>query len=1090
MHMQRLGILLVALLPELGLCQDAVVGKVDFDRDVRPILSDKCYTCHGPDEGQRQTELRLDVEESARADLGGYFAILPGDSEHSEIMRRISTDDEDLLMPPPESKLVITQEERETLRRWIEGGAQWSEHWAFVSPVKPEPPQVEVAGLSPIDRFVLDKLNKNGLSFSEKASRERLLSRVTMDLTGLPPSIEEIEAFLADESPQAYEIAVDRLLKTTAHAERLTLDWMDLSRYADSHGLHADGWRRMWPWRDWVIKAFQENLPYDQFVTWQLAGDLLPDAKREQILATAFHRNHPMTAEGGVIDEEYRLYYVFDRVETTATAFLGLTVGCARCHDHKFDPISQADFYRLAAFYNNVRELGMTGDDGNFGPLLQLPSDEQEHELEDLNRQIADVSLRLSAVRAAAREGYAKIEGDADFEVQLPDAQSFPFDEYRIAEANVDESSDDSKEKSEAKKKEYLDGNEAVSFKMRPSFVEAVSGKGIQVKDEYGYLSISNAGIFEAPDEFSASLWLRPEQTPDEIKGPLRTILGNAGSKNQLWRGWEWDLDPTNRLVVRMIHGLPDNLIDVRSKDSLEFQEWNHIAFSYDGSGLASGVSLYLNGRKLDTEVVIDSLSKPIHPAQHAIGFPPDKGRALRLGRSYRSFAGEFGILLAGFDDLRLFQAALTDLEVQALYASYDTSALDADQEAHTSRQASAEISAEHWLQRQNEEFKKLSLELRELRAKAFSLRGEIAEIMVLADMPQPRKTYILARGEYDQPLDAVTADTPQAVMEFGNSKPKNRLGLANWLFDKNNPLTARVAVNHYWQLMFGNGLVRTPHDFGVQGERPTHPELLDWLAVSLIEDGWDIRKLLKKIALSETYQQSSVVSKELLELDPDNRLLSRSPSYRLPAEFIRDSALAASGVLARTVGGPSVKPYQPDGLWIEKNNFSKYLMNFKADSGQDLYRRSLYTFIRRTSPPPSMIALDAPNRSVCTVKREVTNTPLQALVLLNDPQFVEAARILAFRVMQEAQSVDDRISLAFRLLTGRIPEEKEIEVLREMYESQRQRFVDSPESAESLLKVGDYETGPTDESQLPDLAAFTVLANTMMNFDEFYMKR
>ena len=1076
----------------------------DFNRDVRPILSDKCYKCHGPDENQRQAELRLDQQEVALADRGGYAAILPGDPDESELIRRIFSDDPDEQMPPVESKLSLSDVEKETLRRWIASGAAWADHWAFIPATAAAPPATESPWCrNDIDRFILAKLASLGLQPSPEAERARLLRRVTVDLTGLPPTIDQIDAFLADDSPAAYEAVVDRLLASEAHAERLALDWMDLARYADSHGLHADGWRNMWPWRDWVIRAFQENMPYDQFVTWQIAGDMLPRASRDQILATAFHRNHPMTAEGGVIDEEFRLYYVFDRLETTATAFLGLTMQCSRCHDHKFDPIEQREYYQLAAFFNNVRELGMTGDDGNFGPLLPTPTPEAQQQLAELDRKIAAAEQALADIGQQAQQEFQagqenklnEIANRAAESAALTAGRRFLLDSGAKRPKKDETNQAEAEEKSEATEQPpaaeavtelfhwVLDNDEIATTDEQPDFIDAVDGQGVQISSEYGFLSLEGQGHFDSAEPFTAAVWVRPEQSLEDVNpSDLRSLLATAGAKNQMWRGWEFNLDGKNQLVLQLIHGRPSNLIDVRSEAAVPIGRWTHVGFSYDGSGRARGVRLFINGQSVDTTIVDDRLTKSILPVQHATEFPYDPERAIRVGKSYRQFFGEFGIYRGGVDDIRIFRSALTRLEMASLFNSYKT-------ESAANFDATHDLCFEQWLHREHAAYGQAEARLRALRKERFQLSSTIPTVMVMTEMRRPRETHVLFRGEYNQPRDRVQPATPAAVLSFPEQLPPNRLGLSQWLFHPDNPLTARVTVNRYWQLLFGQGLVRTPHDFGVQGARPTHPELLDWLSLTFRQSGWNLRALLKQMVMSSTYRQSSVQRSEHHAKDPGNLFLARSPSYRWPAEIIRDQALAASGLLVRRVGGPSVKPYQPAGLWAEKNNFSQYLLKYQADSGEKLYRRSLYTFIRRTSPHPAMITLDAPNRSVCIVKREVTNTPLQALVLMNDPQFVEAARMMAQRLQKEGgETLAARITLAIRLLTGRFPRDREIKIFEELYAQQLEFFSRNPAAAESLLAVGAHPSDPALDATVT--AALTLVANTLMNYDEFYMKR
>ena len=1045
---------------------------VRFSEEVRPILSDNCFACHGPDEAKRKAKLRLDTREGILKDLGGHSAVIPADPEASELIKRVYSDDPDYRMPPSDTKLSLTDEERFLISKWIEQGAQWEAHWSFIKPERTQLSEVARADFvrNPIDRFVVRKLVESELEPSREASKERLLRRVTIDLTGLPPSIEEIDSFLTDESPDAYERRVDQLLQTDAYGERMALDWMDVARYADSHGMHADGWRLMWPWRDWVINAFKNNLPYDQFVTWQLAGDLMPNKSRESVLATAFHRNHPMTAEGGVIDEEFRLQYVFDRAQTTATAFLGMTFECARCHDHKFDPVSQKDYYRLTAFFNNVKELGMTGDDGNYGPMLMLPSNDQESRLENLNAEIRESESKLDRIAADAllkfdHENYLS----AHMEIRLPDARArFPLDSIKDTKIKDD------------KTERRIDGNVLAKINGQPELVDGVLGKAFRFDNEYDFLTLAKVGLFDLYDPYSVTVWIYPEQT-----GKVQAILGTAGNKNNFWRGWDFFLDEQNRLSLKLINSLPHNYLHVESNESIAVNQWSQIAFTYDGSGKARGATLYADGQPLHSKVLFDQLYKSIYPVGNNANRDRED-REVRVGKSYRGFTGEFGIFKGKIDDIQIFDVALTPVEV-----SCRTALPMADQADSPSRPRTIEVASwkSHTLNRDNAEYQKLQKQLRVLRQKRLAVIDAVPEIMVMEEMPEPRTTHVLKRGQYDSPQDPVSPGTPDSILPFTKELPANRLGLAQWLLHPDNPLTARVTVNRYWQLFFGIGLVETTEDFGSQGSPPSHPELLDWLAVDFMESGWDVKHLVRQIVLSGTYRQSSEQRPDLIEKDPRNRLLARGPSYRLPAEFIRDGALAASGLLVREVGGPSVKPYQPEGLWIDKGNFSSKLLHYKEDEGSKLYRRSLYTFVRRTSPPPAMTTFDAPTRDVCTVRREITNTPLQALILMNDPQFLEAARILAERMQQEGgQSVLDQITYAVRSTTGRRPSDEESRWLAEYYENELERFQKNGAQAEEILTEGKHARNEfLDPAKT---AAFTMVANTLMNFDEFYMKR
>lgn len=740
----------------LGTMHQMVPDIVDFNFHVKPILSDRCFKCHGPDEKTMEGGLRLNTQESAFAALGeakDHYAIVPGDVESSTLIHRIYSEDPNEIMPPQESNLQLLEHEKAILKKWIEQGAEWKQHWSFIPPRKPELPKVEKEAWAnnEIDYFILNRLEQEGLTPSEEAEKELLLRRLSFDLTGLPPTLEELDAFLDDDSPDAYEKQVDRLLQTEAYAEHMAAQWLDIARYADTHGYQDDLERVMWPWRDWVIHAFQKNLPYDEFVTWQLAGDLLPDPTLEQIIATAFNRNHKITQEGGVIPEEYRVEYVADRAQTFSTAFLGLTMECARCHDHKYDPLSQKNYFELFSFFNNVPENGLIQSYG-----------------------------------------------------AIPEP----------------------------------------------------------------YITLNQSDI--------------------------------------------------------------DNIVTfVNNVDTLE----------------------------------------------------------------------------------------------------------------------------------------------------------EIP-LLVMEEMEEPRQAYILNRGLYDQPTDSVFPNTPEAVGAFSEDFDKNRLGLAQWLLAEDNALFARVAVNRFWQQLFGKGIVSTSEDFGNQGALPTHPELLDWLAIQFREKDWDVKAMLKYIVLSSTYRQTAKVSPELLKRDPENNLLARSPRLRLSAEMIRDHVLKASGLLVKTIGGPSVKPYQPPGLWAEKTGGGGgSTAQYVPGTGEDLYRRSVYTFWKRTVPPPSMMTFDAASRDFCTVRRQSTSTPLQALILMNDPQIIEASRVMAYRAIEAGDGLEDAINEMFRRTTSRRPSEEEVRLLADYYQEELNRFEQNETAATEFLSIGAYEQ----DSLLPpaEMAAYAMVANAILNLDE-----
>ena len=1038
--------------------------EVDFNFHVRPILSDRCYACHGPDEEARKGDLRLDLPEDAKQ------VIKAGNLNGSSLVHRILSDNPEELMPPPESNLELSDLERAILIKWIEQGAEWKDHWAFEPPMANEPPLLENKDWpvsNEVDQFVYAKLLEQKLAPNPVADKERLLRRVTMDLTGLPPTIQEMEAFLNDQSHDAYEKVVDRLLQSSACAERLAMDWMDISRYADSHGMHADGWRMMWPWRDWVIASFDQNMPYDQFVSWQLAGDLMPNATKDQKLATAFNRNHPMTAEGGVIEEEFRLNYVFDRTETVGTAFLGLTMNCARCHDHKFDPVSQKDYYQLTAFFNNIKELGMTGDDGNYGPMLAIMDQETEEILEQLERNIKKTNQELDAtVEQLLNEEIPAIDA-----LQLRPSNQIGYYPLETIRTRVGK---DLKDPNGGATGVVLDNNRHAFSPGLPELVPAKIGNGLKFNGEYDELYLENLPNFEWTESFSGGMWFNTTKKETE---KTQTLMGTAGQKNNYWRGWDFYLDESNRLNFRIIHSLPHNYIHVHTTDSIDMDTWTHAFFTYDGSGKASGVTLYIDGVEAATAIGFDQLYKSSKTVNYGSDEPVD--RAVRVAKSYRAFTGEDGVFKGVMDEISMFNSALSDLEVVSVFQRGNN---------QDPIEVPDETAKQHWVNKQPQ-VKGYKRKLESLRNEWLQTMMPVDEVMVMEEMETPRSAFAYKRGAYSDPMYQVTTGTPEILGEFPEDLPQNRLGLSQWLFQEDHPLTARVTVNRYWQLVFGAGLVSTPQDFGVQGALPSHPALLDWLAVYFVESGWDVKKLLKLMVLSSTYKQSSKVTHEKWERDPQNIWLARGTSYRLSAEMIRDNALAASGLLVRQVGGSSVRPYQPEGLWIDKGNFSKKLLRYKITPGDSLYRRSLYTFIKRTSPHPAMTAFDAPNRDICTVKRENTNTPLQALVLMNDPQFVECARVLAVRMQEEAgEALENQIVQGFRLVTGRKPSKEEIEVFKDLHATQLERFRQDRQAIDQIMSVGYY---PMDKNfKNAQTAALAVVASTMINHDEAYMKR
>jgi hypothetical protein len=980
-----------------------------FNRDIRPILSDACFQCHGPDSANRKAGLRLDLRDAALAE----GAIVPGKPDASSILERVRSKDPDEVMPPPESNLHLSPADAAKLEAWIAAGAEYEPHWAFVSPAPVAPPSDPSPWIrNPIDAFVLTRLRAESLEPSPEAPRETLARRAAFDLTGLPPAPADLDAFLADPSPDAYERFVDRLLAAPAFGERLALDWLDAARYADTYGYQADRNMEVWPWRDWVIRAFADNLPYDRFILWQTAGDLLPAPTRDQFLATAFNRLHRQTNEGGSIDEEFRVEYVSDRVHTNGTAFLGLTLECARCHDHKYDPISQRDYYALSAFFNRIDESGLYSHftETRPTPALKLFQGDQES--------------RWHALRARLREAESAFATARD--LALRNARP---------------------------------GEVALPVPLFHEPFAALPGGTLRCNGDDAHPAPQDAP-FRRTDAFSFVLRLRPGP-----HGPRQVVLHRSrAAEDSAFRGYQLTLDQ-GRPEVSLIHFWPGNALRVRARDVLPAGAWSEVAVTYDGSSRAAGIRLHVNGRPVPVDTIRDHLTRDIVHRKEWGDFDV-AGVKLDLGARFRDNGFKDGEI----DDLRVYPMELTHAEV--LLLADPRSAPDEP------------MLREHAALRGDPALAAARDALAQARREEDDLVAQVREIMVLKDAEgPPRPTYVLRRGAYDARGDEVGPGVPEAILPFPGTSPRNRLGLAHWLLHPDHPLTARVAVNRFWQQFFGRGLVTTPEDFGSQGQPPTHPDLLDWLAVEFRTQGWDVKRLCRLIATSATYRQSSVASPALVSRDPANLLLARGPAHRLSAEQIRDQALAVSGLLVPRIGGPSVKPWQPPGLWRDSGTPGG---EYVPDSGEGRHRRSLYTFWKRTAPPPNMLAFDAPNREVCTVRREPTATPLQALVLLNDPQFLEAARALA-RNLAAAHPTDDTAlaRAAFRAATSRLPSDVEAGILRRLFDEQRAHFATRPEAAAQLLSE-EGRPAPPDAR----LAAATALAGAVLNHDEFVMKR
>jgi hypothetical protein len=1027
---------------------------VEFNRDIRPILSDTCFQCHGPDSAQRKAKLRLDTEAGAFADRGGRQAIIPGDPAGSELFRRITALSDVERMPPGRTGRQLTARQIGLIRRWIEQGAKWQKHWSFIPPTRPPLPQVKNRDWSRngIDFFILDRLEREGLAPSPETDRAALIRRVTLDLTGLPPTLEEVDAFLSDGSPNAYEKVIDRLLASPRYGERMARPWLDAARYADTNGYQSDGERFMWRWRDWVIAAFNQNMPFTQFTVEQLAGDLLPNATLEQRIATGFNRNHRGNGEGGIIPEEYAGEYVVDRVETTATVWLGLTMGCARCHDHKYDPVTQKEFYQVFAFFNNVPERGKAVKFGNSPPVIRAPTPDQQLELQELEDELALAESRFAklgpdlAAAQAKWEKFLSAEPPIDWAITRGLLVHYPLDDTRAASGGRHPPKD-------ATGVEFQDGDAA--------FAPGRIGQAGQF-DGKRFIDAGNVANFGFFDKFSCGAWIFPkgEQGGSILSRMLDVPRGVEGYNLHLEAG---------KLHVNLVKRWLDDAIRVQTEGSLAPQQWYHVLMTYDGSRVAEGVKIYVNGKPEKLKVNLDDLNQ-----------------SFKVSEPYRigSGGGVEGRFQGCIDDVRVYDRVLSADEVALLATADSITAIAAiprdrrsDSQADKLRACFLEHHAPQPIRQAHEH-------LQALRQRRELLIENLPTTMVMAEMPTPRDTFVLLRGRYDKPGEKVAPGIPAVFSPPPGSAQDNRLKFAHWLMDSNNPLTARVAVNRYWQMYFGTGLVKTVDDFGAQGEWPSHPELLDWLATEFIRLGWDIKAIQKLIVTSATYRQSSRVSPQLLQRDPENRLLARGPRLRLSAEMVRDQALAISGLLAERLGGPSVKPYQPAGLWKELTGSEGY----KQDHGADLYRRGLYTFWKRTIAPPQMITFDAAGRETCIVRETRTNTPLQALTLMNDVTYVEAARVLAQRIMTAGGTTpEERITLAFRLATARQPKQSELQILVDGFQDHLVEYRRDREAALRLIRTG--ESPRAELLDVSELAAYTAVAGLILNLDELITK-
>ncbi len=1034
---------------------------IDYNNHVKPILSDKCFVCHGPDKTKQQAGLRLDFAENAYSQLPespGKRAITPKNLIKSEVFHRIISSDPSYFMPTPKSHLSLSAREKAIIIKWIENGAEYKPHWAFVKPIKDSLPVLKKSiAYNPIDNFIFSKLESNNLVPSKSASKELLLRRLSFDLTGLPPTLPEIDFFLHDKDPNSYEKQVDRLLSSSHFGEKMAIFWLDMARFSDSHGYTVDRLRDMSPYRDWVISAFNSNMSYDNFIHQQLAGDLMQNPTKEMLIATAFNRNHAQNMEGGIVEEEFQTEYVMDRTNTLGETFLAMSFGCARCHDHKYDPISQKNYYEMFSFFNNIKEAGqISWNDDMPTPTILLPSKEKEEIVRFIKQKIKNQEevLEKSVINANER-----------FEIWLKQEKYKSLNVNELSKIGLQGyfSFEDSLRNSIDKSQSGVIKRDGGTNGERPVFEINETGKSI-LFDGDSYLDLKRVGVFRKSEPFTIGMWIN---IPKEMK---EGVIFHKSDMERLYnfKGYSIQLKG-NKLEIMMAHTAPSNAISKITKKEIERNQWIQLTLRYDGSSTAKGFKLFLNGIEAEMETTMDQLYKDI------IFFSKSEP-ALQIGGWGRGLGFKGGKV----DDIVVYDRELTDYEIKILARKGSWGPI-ISKSFNQINSFEKGVLHTYYLMAVDDSLNLNRLALKYIRTAFSDSTEKIPEIMVMQEMLKPKKSFILKRGQYDLPMSQVFPNTPLSILPFTKDFPKNRMGLAQWLTNKDNPLTARVAVNHFWQNIFGLGIVKTSEDFGNQGEMPSHPELLDWLSVNFLESGWDVKKLIKLMVMSATYQQDSKTSYALKEFDPENRLLARGPSSRLTAEMIRDNALTASGLLNPSIGGKSIKPYQPEGLW-EINNTS-----YKPDSTKDVYKRSLYIITKRTVPNPTLSTFDATSRSYCVVRRQTTNTPLQALVTLNDPTFIETAKVLGEAMAAEPNS-KEAISKTFRKLTGIYATEQELDILLELQKAEYDRFIKLPHKAKGWLNSGLYKI--KSENNLMLIAANAVVANAIMNTDATLTKR
>ena len=1041
-----------------------------FNRDIRPILTENCFACHGPDSNHRAADLRLDDRDAAIE----FGAIEPGQPDASEMIARVLSDDAEQVMPPPDSHKTLSAEQKKLLTEWIRSGAEYQPHWAFVppQPVAPPVPQ-EVSSQqtnwvrNPIDSFILARLAAEKLEPAESADLATLARRACLDITGLPPTPEQVAELLRDTSESAYENYIDRLLQSNRWGEHRGRYWLDYARFADTHGIHFDNYREMWSYRDWVIDAFNKNMPFDQFTIEQLAGDLLPNPTLDQRIATGFNRCNITTNEGGIIDEEYAVLYARDRTETTSLVYLGLTTGCAVCHDHKFDPVTQKDFYALSAFFSNTTQAVRDGNVPNTPPILQVPRVEDRELVEQKKEQVKSLEAKQQALRAASKAPF-------DDWVKRPEllgellATTPPTDGLQM-HLPLDEGS--------TELIHYSAGGLArrKAVPAVAAWAEGQIARNAWVNNEASRLQWTDIGDFEKEDAFSFGAWLF---VPPNASGAVFARMNEA----EEFRGWDLWLQ-NGQVASHIISAWPKDAIKGVAAQKLPENKWTHVFVTYDGSAKPQGLKIYIDGNEQSLSFEAKTLSGSIRTQV-----------PFSLGKRHNSSPTN-GVRV---QDLRIYGRTVAKPEIDSLRTNSRKGYLIAK---HAPRTEAEQAELYDWyLENHNAEYVQVVTELASAKSELSQAiaRGTIAHVMQEKMDTQPT-AFVLFRGEYDKRRDPVGPATPGFLPAMSPDFPKNRLGLAKWLLAPENPLTARVTVNRFWQEIFGTGLVATSGDFGIAGQTPSHPELLDWLAIEFRSKGWNTKELFRTILTSATYRQSARVTPEKLEKDPQNRLLSRGPRFRLDAEMVRDFALAASSTLSDRIGGASVKPYQPEGVWEAVAMIGSNTRDYKQDSGENLYRRSMYTFWKRSAPPASMEIFNAPSREICTVRRERTNTPLQALVTLNDPQFVEAAKRLAANTLSApaektpAGSADEvkardesRVqSIAMRLISRPFRAE-ELPIVLASLENLKAHYAANPNDVEQLLGIGENKVNAENRAEL---AGWTMLVNQLMNLDEALCK-